>query len=835
MTIADEPLDPFGCDREPPDQPAAIQPIGFLIAVSREWKIVRVSDNVAAYAGRSASDLIGLPLGDLFAREALHALRNRLVPLDGNAVERLSGLALLTGHRERRFDCTVHEAAGLFVIEAEPSDPTETAEPAGLVRAMIGRLDAADELGTFLQQGARQIHGLTGFDRVVICRFGADGSGEIVAEAVRSGITPLLGSRCPAADVPRQARAHYLRTPFRIVCDVASTPAAIVPSDDATGRPLDLSLSALRAASPRHIADLRAMGVAASLSLPIIVERRLWGLFACHHCTPRRLDFNLRTPIALFGDMFSMQLESRERRTAAAAQAAARQTGDRLIATIAGDIGLLKDPSRLMATLGDILPCDGVGVSLKDRTARSGVSPPTDILPALARRSSQIAPGKVFATDHLIGVLPEAGVAAGAPAGMLAIPISSGPDDYVMLFRRAHPVTARDDPHAPRREERRDRCEPFTAHEQAIAATFRAALIGIVLPLADAAVAERLRANQRQDVLITELNHRVRNILALINGLVRKSGDAPIAPSEYADLLEGRILAVARAHDQIARDGWGPAHIRRLFEAEGAHHIAAGRMTLSDVPVMLEPLAFSTLSLVVHELVTNAAKDGALSGRGRVDIDWTIEREGDLALEWHERNGPAGMIPRRDGLGTTIIEQLLAHDLGGFATVTHDAAGVQARFVIPSRHVRAADPIEANPQGGPISTAAAAADDDMPIDGPVLLVEDSLLIAVHVEDILQQIGVGRVVTAATVAAALAEIDGVRPACAVLDFNLGDEDSLPVADRLRADRIPYLFATGYGEQLMLPGGHAGVPILHKPYTKANLAAAMRRAFRHSLAP
>lgn len=441
---------------------------------------------------------------------------------------------------------------------------------------------------------------------------------------------------------------------------------------------------------------------------------------------------------------------------------------------------------------------------------------------------------------------------------MLAIPISAEPDGYVMLFRRPRIelVTWAGNPHKPAdvragggggaetlsprasfaawREEVRDRAEPFTAAEQSVGETLRVSLIEVVLRLAGAAVAERLRASRRQEVLIAELNHRVRNILSLINGLVRRSADPAVSLSTYIDLLEGRILALARAHDQITQDNWGPAPIRQLFEAEAGPNVAAKRMMLSGPAVLLEPLAFSTLSLVVHEMATNSVKYGALSGDGlsgdgRVEVDWAIDAAGDLALRWRERGGPAVAAPRRQGLGTTIIEQSIPHELGGQATLAYEPGGLEAAFMIPSRHFRAADPAgpgqqEASP---PASTAAA---DGAVLAGPVLLVEDSLLVAIHVEDILTQLGATHVATAATVAAALAELAAVRPIVAVLDVNLGSEDSLPVADRLHAAGVPYLFATGYGEKLALPAPHTGTPILQKPYNKANLAAALGVAMR-----
>ncbi len=99
----------------------------------------------------------------------------------------------------------------------------------------------------------------------------------------------------------------------------------------------------------------------------------------------------------------------------------------------------------------------------------------------------------------------------------------------------------------------------------------------------------------------------------------------------------------------------------------------------------------------------------------------------------------------------------------------------------------------------------------------MLLVEDSLIIAMDAEDILLTLGADSVATAASVPQALAELRDAAPTAAILDINLGSETSLPIADRLHALGIPFLFATGYGEQAQLPAIHAAVPVLQKPYT------------------
>ena len=834
------------CDREPIHRPGAIQAFGFLLAITSDWLIVSASDNVQEHFGQPASTLLGAMLNDVFDREAVHSLRNRLAQVQGTGcLERIFGLDLFG--KGRLFDCAVHYSDDLAIIEAEPNQRSSIAEVAGLVRSMTSRLDAEHDLDAFVRQGARQMHLLTGFDRVMAYRFDQDGSGEVVAEAVRHGVAPLHGLHFPASDIPQQARALYLRNPFRFIVDVAQVPVPILSVDRKYSGEIDLSSSILRAVSPVHIRYLRNMGVTASLSVSIIVEGRLWGLFACHHFRPRCLAFDLRTVVELFGEMFSLRLENRMRKAIAARQALARRTGAQLLASIAADPGLLTDPDRLMVMLRDILPCDGVAVQVGDRLAASGIAPAVGDVPAIARHLHSLAGDEIFISDHLISHLPEACAPDRGAAGLIAIPISTEPGDYLMLFRRERirSVTWAGDPGdafksdasatslSPRtsfaawKEEVRQRSSPFTADEQAAAETLRVAMIEVVLKLAGTAGTKRQRALRQQEVLIAELNHRLRNILTLVSALISQSRDGAWG-DEGGAVLEARIHTLARAHDQIARYDWAPADLRQMIEDQADQYAGACRFQIEGPPILLEPAAYVTFSLVLHELLTNCCKYGAVLASGRVDIHWQRDSDGGLAIDWRECCGPVSGGDRRHGLGTTILERLVPHDLGGTATLSFDASGVRARFVIPPRFV-------STPQDGQSGTSAAApvrsgeALVAPRIDGTVLLVEDSLLIAIHADALLSRVGVKNVVIAATVADAFDRIRTCAPALAILDVALGEADSLPIADHLLRNGIPFMFATGYGEQLRLPERHAYVPVLQKPYGEAALISALIAVF------
>ena len=256
----------------------------------------------------------------------------------------------------------------------------------------------------------------------------------------------------------------------------------------------------------------------------------------------------------------------------------------------------------------------------------------------------------------------------------------------------------------------------------------------------------------------------------------------------------------------------------RAFVDEQERVIARGD------PVLLNPQAYSTMALVVHELITNSAKYGSLSADGVVNISWHRSQDGNLNLTWRETGGPKVKPPTRKGFGTTIIHKSIPYDLGGTAKVDYGENGVQATFCIPARHVS-----EPRNFGGPsIKFPRPAIGHPTPAPEKilaghdVLLVEDSLIIALDAEDIMNRLGAETVSSAATVEAAMHMIDESRPTVAMLDINLGDRNSFTIADRLMELGVPFLFATGYGEQAQLPMEHRARPIVQKPYTLENVA-------------
>ena len=178
MAETDFAVDLTNCDREPIHVLGTIQPFGFLMALTADWLVSRVSANSAQFIGQSPEDMLGQPISGLLSADAIHSLRNRITLLRGpDSVERIFSMALIEGGPT--FDIAVHFAGPLVVVEAEPAAHDEM-EASSTVRSMVARLAQAEGMTAFLRDGARQVRALTGFDRVMVYRFAEGGDGEVV-------------------------------------------------------------------------------------------------------------------------------------------------------------------------------------------------------------------------------------------------------------------------------------------------------------------------------------------------------------------------------------------------------------------------------------------------------------------------------------------------------------------------------------------------------------------------------------------------------------------------------------------------------------------------------
>lgn len=830
MNVSDaEPVNLTNCDREPIHIPGSIQRHGVLLACDvNAVEIVRHSDNGTDLLGLDAG-LNGRDLADVLGDRLTHDIRNALARTrEGTRPALLFGQTLPGG---RRVDIATHKFRGAAIVELEPAEEAG-AQPLELARTLIGRITTIASTDRLVTESARLLQAMLGYDRVMVYQFGPDGAGKVVSEAKRADLESFLGQYFPATDIPQQARALYLRNTIRIISDAHGVGVPVRPVLDASGEPLDLSFAHLRSVSPVHLEYLRNMGVGASMSISIIVDGALWGLIACHHYSARALTMSQRVAAEMFGEFFSLHLAALQHKQALEVATRAREALDRFLRESARATDIVPALRGHLSDFAQLIACDGAAMWLDGEWTTHGTVPPPDAAPQLVRFAHSVAEGKVWAGHKLSSALPEAEDFAAAASGLLIVPLSQRPRDYLFYFRRevvqtldwagnpekTYEVGPLGDRLTPRKsfaiwkETVRRQSTPWTEGERQFAEAARGALVEVVLRHTELLADERNKADVRQRMLNEELNHRVKNILAVIKSLVSQPAADRQSLQSYVESLRGRIEALALAHDQVIRGDGGGA-LRDLLVAELTPYRAQS-ILLEGPPVWLDTRAYSVLALVLHELATNAAKYGALSSTGgRLSVTWSLDEVGACTLEWREAGGPAVQPPGRSGFGTLLIDRSVPFDLGGSSQVHYRPEGVVAGFSIPARFVsERVSKVSPPPAAAPSPAMAGPSS-----AGSILVVEDQMLIALDLEQMLEQSGFSVVATAGSVAEALAALDSLSPDAAILDVNLGDGTSEAIAEALASRGIPFMFATGYGESGGIPSRFEGVPTVRKPYS------------------
>lgn len=212
-------------------------------------------------------------------------------------------------------------------------------------------------------------------------------------------------------------------------------------------------------------------------------------------------------------------------------------------------------------------------------------------------------------------------------------------------------------------------------------------IAGVVMTFID--VTAITRAEERQRLLLSELQHRVRNTLGVVRSIARRSAQTSATVDDYAAHLDGRLGALARTQAAVTRDPEAGVDLEYLLADELMAYIAreGEQVRISGPSLRLQPKAAETLSLAIHELATNAVKYGALSHpNGRVHISWRLDDTVDpseLVFDWREKGGPHVKPSQRKGFGTEVLERTLAFELKGRTSLTFNPAGLQFQIALP--------------------------------------------------------------------------------------------------------------------------------------------------------
>ena len=440
------------CDREAIHIPGSVQPHGALLAVDPdELQIIQAGGNTIQILGVEPIELLQRNIADWFGPDQVSRLRT-LLDNEGPLMRPVHAFTIAGKQGCETVDTFVYRSGKLVVVELEPVREKSPEDMLALVQAMLARVQQAGTPQAFCQGVVKEVRRVSGFDRVMVYRFLSDGSGVVDAEARGDDVESFLGLHYPASDIPRQARELYLNNWIRLIPNARYTPEPIVPADDPRdGAPLDLSHSLIRSVSPMHLQYLANMGVAASLSLSIIMGGRLWGLIACHHRTPRFVSHRLRMACELFAQMASAKLETKVDAEEFGAQLRSKRIHEELLTRMSGEADLAEGLTRYKPNLLDYIPADGVGLWLDNHYTGLGHAPQTGQVASLVAWLNETAAEGVFQTDRLPLLYPPAAEFADVASGLTALSVSKTPRDYVLWFRPEviHTVTWAGDPNKP--------------------------------------------------------------------------------------------------------------------------------------------------------------------------------------------------------------------------------------------------------------------------------------------------------------------------------------------------------------------------------------------------
>jgi two-component sensor histidine kinase/CheY-like chemotaxis protein len=316
--------------------------------------------------------------------------------------------------------------------------------------------------------------------------------------------------------------------------------------------------------------------------------------------------------------------------------------------------------------------------------------------------------------------------------------------------------------------------------------------------------ADEAKALEQQHLLMSEVDHRAKNVLAVVQSIIRFTRTSD--PAEYPAALSGRIDALAQAHTLLAQNKWSGVDLAALVRYE-LDAISSDAVAFRGHNVLVHADSVQSVALVLHELTVNALRHGAMSRpHGHLDVACTIEAGSSdsqddrraFRIVWHERSDlRLDGAPASRGFGSRLIGQIVERQLSGSARMEWLHDGLRCTLTLPDTCFAGALPDVSTPavslDAVPIPVAALP---ETAARRRILIVEDESLIAMSYEEVLSDAGYGIIGPVPDVPGALDLLRRDRPDAAVLDVNLGGQPVYPVAELLIQMGIPFVFCTGY---------------------------------------
>lgn len=660
-------IDLINCEQEPIHILGHIQSYGYLIAIEPDtYSIVHVSNNIADLVGSEASKLLGQSIDKVLAGTNLpiSTLTEIL-----NVGQRNDSWETMNPHRltlnGKDWNLIIHQHKGLILLEWEPiGDEHNQSINQLLISQALTEVQSSRTLDELLQNTARRVKTIIGFDRVMVYRFGDDWHGQVIAEEKEDDLEPFLGLHYPASDIPKQARELYKVNLVRLIADAGSVPSAILSRPGwPANQPLDLTHSVLRAVSPVHIEYLKNMGVQASMSISLLYRGELWGLISCHNRTPHFVNYQARQAAKFVSQLLSAALEFRIDKEDLTNLQQYQQTGRELHQQLLLNDDVVRALTKLPVTALDITGATGAALIFNDKVHRLGKTPDDKQIRALAEWMGTTGTESFLQTSQLPALYPPAEEFRAVGSGLLTIVLSRELNEYLFWFKpeRVEQVTWAGNPDkaitvdddglrrlSPRKsfaawtEIVRNTSEPWTEAELSVVVKLREDILQIVTRQAN----EIRLLNQRLQLAYEELDafsytvsHDLRTPLSSIRCyaeiLLEEYGEdfSPDAQALFQKVIDStdrmrRLIRHILFYSRMGRSELDTQSIdmRQLLEGIREEILVTSkerslRIDIGDTPtIMADPTM--TLQLFTN-LISNAAKYTQLANEAVVTVKGT--------------------------------------------------------------------------------------------------------------------------------------------------------------------------------------------------------------------
>lgn len=427
------------CGSVPLNYVNQIQSYGILVVLDRtSFNIVQVSQNISALLQIDLDQLIDTNYSGYILPEEFAALKN-------TAAKNVSQLPLhFTFTNGVRYLGIVHAKENMLLIELEPTTSANGSSEHSFttvyqeVRYAMAAIDEANTLEEACDKTVRELKRLSGFDRVMVYKFDEDWNGSAIAETKEDDMEPYLGLRFPASDIPKQARALYLKNAYRQIPDRNYKPVKLYPViNPLTNSFTDLSDCNLRGVPAVHIEYLGNMNATCSMSTRIIKDGKLWGLISCHHKTAKFLNYEQCTIFELLSNIISTKISSLQSQNDLLIRNTLRDIQTTLLQHLYKDQNEklydgLQDPPKSILSL---LNVEGVAIVHNNNIDTIGITPALNELKNLILWLQSNVINKTYNTTSISTEYEAAEKYSHIASGMIVLPIHAEKGEYIIGFR----------------------------------------------------------------------------------------------------------------------------------------------------------------------------------------------------------------------------------------------------------------------------------------------------------------------------------------------------------------------------------------------------------------